>query len=295
MDVLDQKQTIPYLGLASGIGGGHAGSKEGPLLIQHEWPQADWKRMVQTEHQTEDRLNEIASLNQELAQLAFQYLLESPSLIVVGGDHSCGIGTWSGVSESLAREGKEMALLWCDAHMDSHTFETSESGNPHGMPLAALLGYGSKKLTHILSDRAKVKPENLFLIGIRSFEAPEQELLNRLGVRIYYMEEVKQRGVQAILEEILVQLKAKNLPYGMSLDIDFFDPEEMCATGTPEPGGPKVEEFLQSAAALKAYPPKAFEFVEFNPPCDPQGISLPKVKQILAAMEKVLVPISTMQ
>ncbi len=281
-------KVIPYIGLASGLGGSHAGSGGGPLLIQSKLSDRRWEAMISCDLSSTDKLEQISKLNQEFAQASFKMANENSSLISIGGDHSCAVGTWSGVSEARHLLGEEMGLLWFDAHMDSHTVDTSESGNPHGMPLAALLGEGSSKLTHILSNRPKVKPENLFLIGIRSYETPERQLLERLGVRVYYAEEVKERGLKAILEEILSNFSTRNIRYGISMDIDFFDPSKMSATGTPEKGGPDPEEFLENCALFNENPPIAFEFVEFNPPLDQEGQSLQYVLQILQAMEPIL-------
>lgn len=257
------------------------------LLIQQELAECLWEIMVRPDPTIADRLEHISRLNWQLAEATYQAAKENPSLIVVGGDHSCAAGTWSGVAHAKHASGEDLALLWFDAHMDSHTLETSESGNPHGMPLAALLGHGSPKLTHLLSDRPKIRPENLFLIGIRSFEQAERELLEKLRVRIYYIDEVKQRGLRAILGEILQNLSSRGLPYGISMDIDFFDPSKMSATGTPEAQGPEPEEFLENCSLFRSYPPVAFEFVEFNPLFDRQGESLQYIKQILDAMTSV--------
>jgi arginase len=287
LDLQKKCGVVPCIGIASGLGGSHSGSGEGPLLIHKNLPEYCWEAIILPDLSIENRLEQIAIMNQKLAETAFQSFKKHSSLMVVGGDHSCGIGTWSGVSEAKHQAGEELALLWFDAHMDSHTFETSESGNPHGMPLAALLGYGSSKFTKILSDRPKIKPENLFLIGIRSFEPAEKILLEKLNVRVYYIEEVIERGLKAILIEILGNLSSRHIPYGISLDIDFFDPSIMSATGTPEKMGPPPEEFIENYSLFESYPPVAFEFVEFNPPLDREGQSLHYVKKILKIMHNL--------
>lgn len=279
---------IPHIGLASGIGGGNPGSGKGPLRLQEELSDCCWEAMISLDPAIEDRLDQIAHMNEQLAEATFKAAKENPSVVVLGGDHSCAVGTWSGISEAKRIKGEEMALLWFDAHMDSHTLETSESGNPHGMPLAALLGHGSSKLTEILSSSPKLKPENVFLIGIRSYEEPERKLLEKLNVRVYYIEEVQKRGLKEVVSEILHSLASRRIPYGISLDIDFFDPEIMRATGTPEKMGVDPEEFLQHHLLFQKYPPFAFEFVEYNPSLDSDGLSLHYIKKILEAMKQLL-------
>lgn len=273
---------IPCIGLASGLGGSHEGSGKGPTTIQQCLQlDVEWKRMIYPDVALIDKWDQIPHMNKQLAEEIFQIASQNPFTMVIGGDHSCGIGTWSGIAEAMRAQGQDLALLWFDAHMDSHSPETSESGNIHGMPLATLLGYGSPKLTQILSDYPKIKPENLFLIGIRSYEEPERKLLEKLNVRVYYIEEVQERGLRTVLKEIIDHIVSRQLPYGISVDIDFFDPQVMTATGTPEKGGPQPEEFLQCYDLIEESPPVAFEFVEYNPPLDRNGTSLAIVGEIL--------------
>jgi arginase len=220
-------------------------------------------------------------LNRELAQATYSCATHHPFTIIVGGDHSCAIGTWSGIAEAQRELGKEIGLIWLDAHMDCHTPDSSESGNIHGMPLASLLGIGHLSLTQLLSKHPKLKPENVFLVGIRSFEEPEKELLQQLNVRVYFMDEVHERGLKEVLSEIVQNFSAREIPYGLSLDIDFFDPSQMSATGTPVDGGADPEDFIQNYSVFESFPPIAFEFVEFNPMNDPEGKSLHYIVKIL--------------
>lgn len=78
--------------------------------------------------------------------------------------------------------------------MDLHTPETSPSKNIHGMPVATLLGYGSERLTKLFEKCPNVKPENVVMIGIRSYEEEEKELADRLGIKIFYSEECLEKG-----------------------------------------------------------------------------------------------------
>jgi arginase len=266
---------IPVIGLASGLGGRHDGSRLGPQLIQeHLSAEVNWKKIIRPTSNPLNKRQEIPLLNEELANEVHACVREYPFTMIIGGDHSCGIGTWSGVSEALRQKEEDLAVIWMDAHMDSHTHETTPSGNIHGMPLASLLGYGSTDLTQLFSQQIKLKPENVFLVGIRSYEEAERALLEKLKVRVYYMDEVQQRGLQTIFNEIIENLSTRKLSYGISLDIDFFDGQIMSATGTPEDNGVDPLEFIDSYSAFEKYPPIAFEYVEFNPPQDKGNQSL---------------------
>ena len=280
---------VPFIGLSSGIGGRHLGSKQGPLKLQSHLISCNWKSMISFQDDlVKNKIDTISQLNENHAKAAFETFNEYGTLISIGGDHSCGLGTWSGISEALYKNNQKMGIVWIDAHMDCHTTKTSLSQNPHGMPLAALMGHGSDKLTNILSERVKIDPENVFLVGIRSYEDPEKQLLEKLGCRIYYIEEVCQKGIQNIIQEIIEYFKSKNLKYGISLDLDFFDPKVISATGTPEPGGIHPDEFISSCSVVEQYPPVAFEYVEFNPELDLNNTSLNYSLKIIGCMQKIL-------
>lgn len=273
---------IPVIGIASGLGGSHEGSGQGPLLIQENFSDiVKWKKVLRPEANFQNKRQQIQFLNQKLAEETCVSVSQHPFTVVIGGDHSCAIGTWSGVAEALRAQGEDLALIWIDAHMDSHTPETTPSGNIHGMPLATLLGYGHEDLTQILSPHPKLKPENVFLIGIRSYEDAEKKFLEKHNVRVYYVEEVQERGLKEIFSEITENLKERNLRYGLTVDIDFFDAEEMSATGTPAENGVDPQEFIDSYNIIDRYPPIVFEYVEFNPPCDTDNKSLVWTLQIL--------------
>ena len=96
--------------------------------------------------------------------------------LVLGGDHSIAVGTVSGIAAHAQRQDKRVGLLWIDAHGDINTPETSPSGNIHGMPLAALLGFGADELTEtVAGPPPKVHAANVALVGIRSLDSGREE------------------------------------------------------------------------------------------------------------------------
>lgn len=195
-------------------------------------------------------------------------MLRRHRFTVVGGDHTSAIGTFSGVAHALREQG-DLGLIWIDAHMDSHTPATSESGNIHGMPVAALLGHGFKELTHILDANPKIKPAHLSLIGVRSFEHGEANFLRDLNVRIYYMEEVQERGLMTVIKEAQERAKQGTAGYGVSLDLDAIDPEDAPGVDVPEPNGLAGADVLAAMTYLAQDPELlATEIVEFDPQQD---------------------------
>lgn len=201
--------------------------------------------------------------------------------IVIGGDHVVAVGTWAGVTHSLEAKEK-FGLIWVDAHMDAHTMETTPSQAYHGMPLAVLLGHGEPSLVNLLDKGPALRPEHVCLIGVRSYEEGEANLLKRLGVRIFFMDEVEERGFEAVFKEALAIVKTNTNGYGLSIDLDAFDPEEAPGVGTPAPQGLKQKDVLPALIQVKNDPAlKAFEIVEYNPDRDKSDKTLYLMRDIL--------------
>ena len=152
-----------------------------------------------------------------------------------------------------------------------HVPHTSLSGNLHGMPLACLLGHGDKSLLSVAGAPA-LRPENVCLIGVRSFELSEAALLGRLGVRIFFMEEVKRRGLSAVMRDAQAIATSGTAAFGLTLDLDALDPEDAPGVGTPEQGGIRAHDLLPELIMLgQSSSLAAAEIVEYNPRRDRDG------------------------
>jgi arginase len=204
--------------------------------------------------------------------------------MVIGGDHSSAIGTWSGAFQAIKQRGS-LGLIWIDAHMDSHQPKTSHTGNIHGMPLACLLGYGEQEFTQLLSHHHKLDSRYLCLIGVRSFESEEAEFLKQLNVKIYYMDEVKQRGLSVIMQEAIKIVSEQTAGFGVSIDIDSMDPKEAPGTGVIEPDGLSAKE-LGKALHLLTNNPKliGIELAEFDPTRDKQQLTEKVILELMRAL-----------
>ncbi len=210
----------------------------------------------------------VTSFCERLAQATESSITNHKIPLIIGGDHSCAIGSWSGIVKATNSYGK-FGLIWIDAHMDSHTYNTSPSKAFHGMPVATLLGYGEDVLINIGGAKAKISPQHLSLIGIRSFEPEEEKLLNELGVRIYYMPEVVERTFPVVFNEALARANKDTLSFGVSLDLDAFDPKYVLGTGSLEPNGLSPDDVIPELQGLLNHPKIAgFEIVEYNPRLD---------------------------
>lgn len=203
--------------------------------------------------------------------------------IVVGGDHTCAIGTWKGVAHANGARGL-LGLLWIDAHMDAHTPQSSESGMLHGMPVASLLGYGYPELTAI-ADGVRLDPKCVCLFGVRSFERGEAELLERLGVRVFFMDEIARRGVADALREAMSLVCCASGGFGITLDLDAIDPSDAPGVGSPAAGGMRAADLMAALAEHGAHPNLCgVEIVEYNPYRDRHSATAGVVGDALDAM-----------
>jgi len=270
-------QTCPIEWIAAEIGEGaqETGCKNGPAVLRMRGVEtgvsavADWNVVVsEQESAAQGKLAVVTQFMPRLAHTVETVLDRGSFPVIVGGDHSCAVGTWSAVANAQRAQG-EIGLIWIDAHLDSHTPETSESQAPHGMPLAALLGYGTPALTHLYGWTGKLRPANIVLIGARSYEPDEDELLDKLGVRVMAIEEVIVRGMQECMAEAIDIVSRNTVGYGVTFDVDALDPLDAPGVGSP------VENGIRLAAAVDALTLiaddarlLAFELVEYNPELD---------------------------
>lgn len=230
------------------------------------------------------RLEQIIQFNQQLSQAVQQQTEANQFCVVLGGDHAMAVGTWSGVVSALKAK-KEFGLLWIDAHMDSHTPETTPSHAIHGMPLAILLGHGEPLLVNLMGSGPKLSPQHVVLFGIRSFEAGEAALLASLKVRIYFMEEIRDRGVELCLQEAIQRINQAPKGFGISVDLDAFDPIDAPGVGSPEPNGLFSDGLLPELKNAFAHPNfKALEIAEYNPTCDKNQKTLKLTQKILGLL-----------
>src|SRR5690625_1445731 len=210
-------------------------------------------------------LNEVVEANENLACLVDEQVKKGYFPLVLGGDHSIAIGSIAGVSQHY----KNLGVIWYDAHGDINTAETSPSGNIHGMPLAASLGLGHDKLTNILCDEPKIKPENIVLIGIRDLDEGEKERLRQLNIKVYTMHEIDRIGMPQVIREVITYLEERTDGVHLSFDLDGIDPSEAPGVGTPVIGGVSYRE---SHLALEMLAESdiitSAEFVEVNPMLD---------------------------
>ncbi len=205
--------------------------------------------------------------------------------VILGGDHSIALGSVNGIARHCRAAGRQLFVLWLDAHSDFNTPISSPSGNMHGMPVAAFCGEPS--LSDVLgSERVSpVTPENVTLFGIRSVDRQERAAVTRRGVHVVDMRMIDERGIVAALKPVIDEVRAANGHLHVSLDVDFLDPTLAPGVGTTVPGGATYREahfcmeLLHEAGIVGS-----MDIVELNPFLDVRGTSATVLVDLTASL-----------
>jgi arginase len=214
-------------------------------------------------------LAEITRVSTLVSRKVDRIMVKGHFPLVLGGDHSIAAGTISGIAAFARRKGKKLGVLWIDAHGDINTPESSPSGNIHGMPLAALLGFGPPELTAIGGTSRKVAPENVALVGIRSLDVGEKSRLKETGVQVHTMSDIDRHGIHRVMTRALSRVTDGTDFLHVSFDLDAVDPTLAPGVGTPVKGGLDyreahvIMELLHDSGVMTS-----LEMVEVNPILD---------------------------
>ena len=207
----------------------------------------------------------VVDANTKLAFKVYESISKGNFPLILGGDHSLGLGSIAGVSKHI----KNIGVVWIDAHGDMNTHETTLTGNIHGMPLAASMGKGPDKLVNLFEHRVKVKCENVVHIAGRDLDPGEVELINNSNIKAFSMDKVREYGIERIIEESINYLRNKVDAIHVSFDIDSIDSSFVPGTGTPVGDGLTVEEAKQLLSAFASSGLMvSLDFVELNPLLD---------------------------
>jgi arginase len=212
--------------------------------------------------------------------------------VILGGDHSIAAGTISAISSFYHAQEKEIGLIWLDAHADINTHETSPSGNLHGMPLAALLGYGEPSLVNLENFAPKLNPKFCAHVGARDLDAGEKARIKELGMRgnFFTMSDIDRHGMLACIEDAVKIASQAEGGYAVTFDVDIIDPRFAPGSGTLVRGGITYRE---AHLALEVIAEKggmcSFEIVEVNPMLDQSNITVQLAGElILSALGKTI-------
>ena len=184
--------------------------------------------------------------------------------LVLGGDHSVALGTLGGLHRAHGPGG----VIWLDAHGDLNSPETSPSGNVHGMVLAAALGRAGERFGGDGWDLPALVPSRVALVGVRSLDDGERELLRELDALVFTMSDVDRLGVEPAIREALAHVTGPGFLH-VSLDMDVVDPDSAPGVGTPVRGGLSYREaHLTMELIAESGLATSFDVVEVNPILD---------------------------
>jgi len=208
-------------------------------------------------------LRETEDMCSRLSDEVRESLDDGHTPLVLGGDHSVAIGSVSG-----AAAGADIGAVWFDAHGDLNTPTTTPSGNVHGMPLAALLGV--KEWEGVgWANAPTLSPENVAIVGLRSVDDAERELLGESEISAFTMSEIDERGLVPVVEDALSTASDGTDGYHVSLDLDWLDPTIAPGVGTPVRGGVDYREAHHAMEQVaEDGGMRSMELVEVNPTLD---------------------------
>lgn len=172
--------------------------------------------------------------------------------ILLGGDHSVTIPIFQGQRERF--KGKRLGVLWMDAHPDLCD-EFTGSKLSHACVLRRGIECG-------------IDPKDICLVGLRSWEAQEIDLIENGGLNVFPAADVAQRGMERVARKVFRKLSRCDAVH-ISLDIDCLDPAFAPGTGIPDSGGLTSREVITLIKTLQGLPLVGLDVVEVSPPLDP--------------------------
>ena len=220
----------------------------------------------------------VSAVTETLASRVYAQAKEGRFVLTLGGDHSIAIGTISGTAKAIRERlnGKELAVIWVDAHADINTPETSGSGNIHGMPVAFLTGLAKTERKDIfgwLQSEKYLSLTKLVYIGLRDVDRGEKQLLREHGIRAFSMHDIDRHGIGRVMEMALAHI-GSDTPIHLSFDVDALDPQWAPSTGTPVRGGLTLREGDYIAECVhETGQLVAMDLVEVNPSLEERGAS----------------------
>lgn len=280
-----ERRPIHVIGVPSDLGQGRRGVDMGPSAIRYAGLA---ERLRELHHEVTDLgnidvpqpesreqgeeklkyLTQVTAVCDELRVMVRDVLQKGGMPIVLGGDHSLSMGSVAGAAEARG----DIGCIWFDAHGDMNTDETTPSGNIHGMPLAASLGYGHADLVRLGGFAPKLRPDRVVLVGARSVDAGERELIRESGIHVFTMSDVDELGITVVMRRAIEIATNGTQGVHLSVDLDGLDPMYAPGVGTPVNGGFTYREGHMAMELLAlAGCVISVDFVEVNPILDSEN------------------------
>ncbi len=246
------------------------------------------KEIIKSRNLSDRRKNEyeIEKFNSNLYKNIVEKIKEEYFPIMIGGDHSAAIAS----ALASAKANIDVGIIWIDAHTDYNTFETTVTGNIHGLPLAAINGYKNPELRYY-HDGKIIQASKTVIVGARSIDPAEKDNVRYSGVTVFTTQDIKEKGIEAVMDEAFKIAGYKTKGIHISYDLDVIDPETAPGVSIPEFDGISEEEAMKINEYLVKHMKDilSFDLVEFNPLRDidrkTEQIALNILAQIIKAAE----------
>ena len=246
------------------------------------------KDIIKSRNLSDRRKNEyeIEKFNTNLYKNMVDKIKEEYFPIMIGGDHSAAIAS----ALASAKVNIDVGIIWIDAHTDYNTFETTVTGNIHGLPLATINGYKNSELRYY-HDGKVIQPSRTVIIGARSIDDAEKDNVKYSGVTVFTTQDIKEKGIEAIMDEAFKIAGYKTKGIHISYDLDIIDPDVAPGVSVPEFDGINEEEAMQINEYIINHMKSvlSYDLVEFNPLRDvdrkTEQIALNLLAQVIRAAE----------
>ena len=218
-------------------------------------------------------INEVNNFNKKLYDCILNTIDNNKFPITLGGDHSIAIGS----ALASKKRNKDIGIIWIDAHLDYNTFDTTITGNLHGLPLAALNGI-CKDLTSFF-DCEYYNPKNTVVVGYRAMEENRKQELNnieRMGVTVFTNDDINNFGIDYVMKKAIEIALNNTKGIHISYDLDIIDKKFAPGVSVPEPNGININTAYKIKDILinNISSIKSFDLVEYNPLFDKDNITL---------------------
>lgn len=311
-DFAGKGKKVGILGVPIGFGAGKRGSGLGTRTIRHarlhgkilhekiaelgyevnDYGDLDLPRPIGDSSEFPKYLTEMRESAEKIVPTVKTIFQNGEIPVILGGDHSIALSTFSGISSHFRDKNEEIGLIWFDAHADMNTPETSPSGNIHGMPLSTLLGKGLPELVQLEGFAPKLNPKYLVHIGARDLDLGEKQMIRELGLRdnFFTMHEVDRYGMNYCIEKAIEIASQASGGFAVTFDVDVLDPLDAPGSGTLVRGGIFYREaHLALERIAETQKMQSFEIVEVNPTLDTNNrTSELAVELILSALGKTI-------
>lgn len=250
-------------------------------LIQDE-------NIIKSRNLSDRRKNEyeIDKYNTTLYKAILEKIKDNYFPITIGGDHSIAVAS----ALASAKKNNDIGIIWFDAHTDYNTFETTVTGNIHGLPLAAINGYKTHELRYF-HDGNIIQPSKTVVVGARSIDDWEKDNIKYSGITVFTTDDIKEKGLETIVEEAFKIAGNKTNGIHISYDLDLIDPEVAPGVSIPEFDGISEEEAMKINEIILKHMDEvvSYDLVEFNPLRDQnrktEQIAVNLLAQIIRAAE----------